>query len=166
MTEPTTGLATEPATGPATEQPPLDNKLLGLIAGTTHGVLATIAADGRPQLSNVLYIWDAEERVARISTTADRVKARNLRRDPRAALHVAGRQFWQFAVAEGPVTLSEVAAEPGDDASRELLAVHAGLYGKQDEDDFYRQMIAARRLVVRLHVRRVYGIALDKPPGT
>jgi PPOX class probable F420-dependent enzyme len=65
-----------------TENPPLDEKLLGLVAGTRQGVLATIAADGRPQLSNVLYVWDAGQRVARISTTADRVKARNLRRDP------------------------------------------------------------------------------------
>lgn len=144
----------------------LDDKLLSLIAGTRNGVLATIAADGRPQLSNVLYVWDPDERVARISTTADRVKARNLRRDPRAALHVTGVHFWQFAVAEGPATLSAVAAEPGDVANRELLAMHAVHYGQLDEDDFYRQMIAARRLVVRLHVRHVYGIALDKPPGT
>jgi hypothetical protein len=35
-----------------------------------------------------------------------------------------------------------------------------------DEAGFDRQMIAARRLVIRLHVRHVYGIALDKPPGT
>jgi PPOX class probable F420-dependent enzyme len=92
-------------------------------------VLATIAADGRPQLSNVLCAWDARERVARISTTADRVKARNLRRDPRAALHVTGRHFWPYAVGEGPATLSGIAAEPGDEASRELLAVHSGLRG-------------------------------------
>jgi PPOX class probable F420-dependent enzyme len=129
-------------------------------------VLATIAADGRPQLSNVLYVWDAGERVARISTTADRAKARNLSRDPRAALHVSGGHFWQYAVADGPVTLSDVASEPGDEATRELLAMHAVHLGAQDEDDFFGKMIAAGRLVVRLHVRRVYGIKLDKPPGT
>jgi PPOX class probable F420-dependent enzyme len=144
---------------------PLDDKLLGIIAGHRQGVLATVAADGRPQLSNVLYVWDAAEQVARISTTADRVKARNVSRDPRAALHVSGRHFWQYAVADGRVTLSRVAAEPGDAASRELLATHAVHYGELDEDDFYRQMIAARRVVVRLHVQRVYGIYLDKPPG-
>ena len=149
-----------------TESPPLDGKLLGIVAGSRQGVLATIAADGRPQLSNVLYVWDAGERVARISTTADRVKARNLGRDHRAALHVTGRHFWQYAVAEGAVTLSEVAAEPGDEASRELLAVHSVFYGTQDdEDDFSKKMIAARRLVIRLHARRFYGISLDEPPG-
>lgn len=31
---------------------------------------------------------------------------------------------------------------------------------------FAASMIAARRLVLRLHVGRVYGIALDKPQGT
>jgi PPOX class probable F420-dependent enzyme len=143
-----------------------DDKLLGLIAASRQGVLATIAADGRPQLSNVLYAWDPAERIARISTTADRVKARNVRRDPRAALHVSGDHFWRFAVADSAVTLSEVAAEPGDEATRELLAVHRGHYGALNEDDFYPRMIAARRLVIRLHVNHIYGIALDKPPGT
>ncbi len=145
---------------------PLDDKLLGIIAGSRQGVLATIAADGRPQLSNVLYVWDAGERVARISTTADRAKARNLSRDPRAALHVSGGHFWQYVVADGPVTLSDVASEPGDEATRELLAMHAVHFGAQDEEDFFGKMIAAGRLVVRLHVQRVYGIKLDKPPGT
>ena len=143
----------------------LDAKLLGLVASHRQGVLATVAADGRPQLSNVLYVWDAERRTARISTTADRAKAANLRRDPRAALHVPGRHFWQFAVAEGPVTLADVAAEPGDPATRELLELHGAFYGKPGEDTFFQQMIAGRRLVVRLHVHRVYGVFLDNPPG-
>ena len=144
-----------------------DERLLGLVAdpGRRQGVLATVAADGRPQLSNVLYVWDADERTARISTTADRAKARNVRRDPRAALHVSGDHFWQYAVAEGAVTVSDVAAARGDAAVRELLAVHTVFYGPLDEEAFAQQMIAARRLVVRLHVSRVYGIALESPPG-
>jgi PPOX class probable F420-dependent enzyme len=149
-----------------TEPRAFDEKLLAIITGQRQGVLATIAADGRPQLSNVLYVWDDAERVARISTTADRVKARNLRRDPRAALHVSGGHFWQYAVADSAVTLSERAAQPGDEAVRELQAMHAEHYGEQDEVQFAAQMIAARRLVVRLHVRRVYGVALDQPPGS
>jgi PPOX class probable F420-dependent enzyme len=147
-----------------TENPP-DDKLLGLIETSRQGVLATIAADGRPQLSNVLYLWDAAERIARISTTADRAKARNVLRDPRAALHVSGDHFWQYAVAEGAVTVSAVAAEPGDEACRELLATHSAFFGALDEDEFYPQMIAARRIVIRLHVGRVYGIAMESPPG-
>jgi PPOX class probable F420-dependent enzyme len=145
--------------------PSADDKLLQLIAGSRQAVLATIAADGRPQLSNVLYVWDAAERIARISTTADRAKARNVQRDPRAALHVPGDHFWQYAVGEGVVTVSEVAAEPGDEASRELTDMHSVFYGAVDEDEFIARMIAAQRLVIRLHVERVYGVFLDSPPG-
>jgi hypothetical protein len=58
-----------------------------------------------------------------------------------------------------------VATRPGDDASRELLEVHSVFYDSLDEDEFYAQMVESRRLVIRLHVRRVYGILLDRPPG-
>jgi hypothetical protein len=56
--------------------------LVQLIAAGRHGVLATIKPSGHPYMSNVLYVWDEENQIARISTTARRLKARNLRRDP------------------------------------------------------------------------------------
>jgi PPOX class probable F420-dependent enzyme len=91
-------------------------------------VLATIKRDGRPQLSNVLYTADSDTRIVRISTTADRVKARNLARDPRASLHVGGDDFWQFAVADGSVVLSAISTTPADAAGMELFAVHSHFY--------------------------------------
>jgi PPOX class probable F420-dependent enzyme len=141
--------------------------LLDLIAANRQGILAGITRAGYPHLTNVLYVWDPARRIARVSTTADRVKGRILRRDPRAALHVPGAHFWSFAVGEGDAELSAVAETPGDEASSELLQVHASFYGEiKDPDAFYRQMVEAKRLVVRLHVNRVYGVLLDKPPGT
>jgi PPOX class probable F420-dependent enzyme len=135
-----------------------EKDLWQLVMSQREGVLATVARDGRPQLSNVLYIPDADTRVVRMSTTADRVKAQNLARDPRAALHVSGQDFWHYAVAEGDVTLSGVASVPGDDACRELVEVHAAFYGEQDADAAYPDLIAARRLVVRLQVGHLYGV--------
>lgn len=148
-----------------------EDDLWQLVEGERQGVLATVAGNGRPQLSNVLYIPDAGGRVVRMSTTADRVKARNLGRDPRAALHVAGRDFWHYAVAEGSVTMSAVASASGDEACRELLAAHSALYGELDPDAFYPEMIAARRLIVRLRVTHLYGVMTTAgrrplpPPG-
>ena len=46
-----------------------DDKLLALISGNSLGVLATIKADGRPQLSNVSYHFDPREVVVRVSIT-------------------------------------------------------------------------------------------------
>lgn len=142
-----------------------ERQLLELIANNHEGVLAAVTRAGYPHLTNVLYVWDAAERVARVSTTADRVKGRILRRDTRAALHVAGPHFWSYAAAECDAETSDVASTPGDDACRELLGVHSAFHGGQDEAAFFRQMIEARRLVVRLRVRRLHGVVLDEPPG-
>jgi PPOX class probable F420-dependent enzyme len=137
---------------------PRDPALWQLVFDGQQGVLATIAHDGLPQLTNILYVGDRETRTVRISTTADRVKYRNLTRDPRAVLHVAGDNFWAFAVASGPVSLSAVAAEPGDEACRELLSLHSSFYDDLHPDAFYAEMIANRRVVMRLGVERVTGI--------
>lgn len=133
-------------------------ELWELVTRRQQGVLATIKADGAPQLTNVLYVADPATRVVRVSTTADRAKGRNLARDPRAALHVSGEDFWHYAVAEGPVTLSEVASLPGDDAIGELLDVHSSFYGEIDRAAFDEEMITNRRLVVRLQVTHLYGV--------
>lgn len=135
-----------------------EESLWRLLVARRQGVLATINADGTPQLSNVLYVVDDEHRVIRISTTADRVKSRNLARDPRAALHVLGEDFWQYAVAEGDVSLSAVAATPGDVATAELFDVHSTYYGDLDRAAFDLEMIEHKRLIARLHVDHLYGI--------
>ena len=137
---------------------PTDSQLWGLVAERRQGVLATIRRDGRPQPSSVLYLPETSTRSVRISTTADRLKARNLARDPRAALHVVGDDFWNYAVAEGTATLSAVATTPGDDACQALLRVHTAFYGIPEQDAFYRDMIAARRLIVHLHVDHLFGV--------
>ena len=142
-----------------------EQQLLQIIASNSQGVLAAVTRAGYPHLTNVLYVWDGQERIARVSTTADRVKGRILRRDPRAALHVSGPHFWSYAVAECDAETSEVAMTPGDPASRELLGVHSAFYGELDEDALFGRLIDERRLVVRLRVRRLYGVVLANPPG-
>jgi PPOX class probable F420-dependent enzyme len=135
-----------------------ERELWELVASRRQAILATVNPDGLPQLSNVLYVPQAGGRSVRISTTADRRKARNLARDARAVLHVSGDDFWAFAVAEGQATLSPVATEAGDEACQELLSVHTAFYGTFEHDAFFADMVANRRLVVRLDLTRVYGI--------
>src|ERR1700694_5171444 len=141
-----------------------EQQLLEIIASSHQGILAAVTRAGYPHLTNVLYVWNGEERIARVSTTADRVKGRILQRDPHAALHVSGAHFWSYAVAECDARTSAVATTPGDEATRELLEVHSAFYGELDEQDFFEQMIKARRLVVRLIARRFYGVIVDDPP--
>jgi PPOX class probable F420-dependent enzyme len=146
---------------------PDEQQLLNLIANNSQGILAGVTRAGYPHLTNILYVWNPAERTASVSTTADRVKARILRRDPHAALHVPGSHFWSYAVAEGDASVSDVATSPGDETCRELLEVHSAFYGNiADEAAFFAQMIEAGRLVVHLQVKRLYGVLLDQPPGT
>ncbi|MGV4981166.1 PPOX class F420-dependent oxidoreductase [Streptomyces sp. NRAIS4] len=135
--------------------------LSDLLAKQQFGTLATVKQSGHPHLTTMLYTWEPESRIVRLSTTADRVKAKHLRRDPRAALHVQGGDVWSFAVAEGTAEVSEITTVPGDAVGRELLAMIPPAAKPEDEDAFLRQQVAERRIVIRLRVERLYGTALD-----
>jgi PPOX class probable F420-dependent enzyme len=128
------------------------------VRANRNGVLTTIRKDGRPQLSNIVYAVDAAGTI-RISVTASRAKTKNLQRDPRAALYVVGADFWSYAVVDGPVTLSPVAAAPNDAAVDELVDLYRSLAGEHDDwDDYRRTMVADGRLVVRIIPTSAYGM--------
>src|SRR4051812_14724026 len=131
---------------------------MDFIRGERQGVLTTIRRDGRPQLSNIVYAVD-DAGTIRISVTASRAKTKNLQRDPRAALYVVGTDFWSYAVVDGPVELTPVAATPDDATVDELVELYRTLGGEHDDwDDYRRAMVAAGRLVVRLTPTSAYGM--------
>jgi len=135
-----------------------DPRMLGVVAEHRWGVLATVKRDGRPQLSNVGYAFDAAEGLVRVSVTADRAKTRNLERDPRVTLHVASRNFWTWVAVEGTAELTPVAADPHDATVEELITYYRGVSGEHDDWDEYRSaMVADRRLVVRFRPEHAYG---------
>jgi len=122
-----------------------------------QSTLVTLRSDGRPQLSNVLHAVGADG-VVRISTTTDRAKVANMRRTPWAALHVNGETFWGYAVLEGDVTLSEVAADLHDATVEELVELYRSISGEHDDwDDYRAAMVRDRRVVVRFTPTRAYG---------
>lgn len=136
-----------------------DEGLLDLLSGGRIGVLATIKRDGRPQMSNVMYGFDRPRGLIRVSVTDDRAKTANLRRDPRASLQVSAQGGWAYVVAEVRAELTPVAAQPDDSTVEELIDLYRTLQGEHpDWDDFRGAMVADRRLVLRLHLERVYGI--------
>lgn len=139
-----------------------DDKLLALIGGNSLGVLATLKRDGRPQLSNVTYYFDARTVTIQVSVTEPRAKTRNLRRDPRASLHVTSDDGWAYAVAEGDAVLTPPAAAPDDDTVEALIALYRNVAGEHpDWDDYRRAMVDDRRVLLTLPVTHLYGM----PPG-
>ena len=131
------------------------------LADVRQAVLITLKRDGRPQSSNIVAAVGADG-IVRISITADRAKYPNLTRDPRASLHVNRADFWAYAVIEGAVELSPGAADPGDATVDELVELYRSLSGEHPNWDEYRAaMVRDRRLVVRLHPERAYGMWPD-----
>jgi PPOX class probable F420-dependent enzyme len=139
-----------------------DDKLLALLSGNSLGVLATIKRDGRPQLSNVSYWFDKQKLAIQASITESRAKTRNLRRDPRASIHVSSDDGWSYAVAEGDASLTPPAAAPDDDTVEALIALYRNIAGEHpDWDDYRRAMVDDRRVVLTIPIAHVYGM----PPG-
>ncbi|OEV29358.1 pyridoxamine 5'-phosphate oxidase [Streptomyces nanshensis] len=140
----------------------LSEEALSELLGARHfSVLATGRRSGHPHLTTMVHSWDPEARIVRFFTTADRVKVRHLRRDPRAAVHVQGGDVWTFAVAEGEAEVSEITTVPGDAIGLEVLAMLPESMRPADERAFLEQLVDERRVVIRLRVDRMYGTALD-----
>jgi PPOX class probable F420-dependent enzyme len=137
-----------PATGP----------LLDLLKQQKNGVLVTLKKDGRPQLSNVTFIYDESTRYIRVSATDSRAKTRNLRRDPRASFYVTTPDLGAYLVAEGEAELTPVAADPHDATVDELVELYRAVAGEHPDWEEYRAaMVNDGRLVIRLRVERAYG---------
>ena len=113
------------------------------------GVLITIRADGRPQSSDIVYYVDGD--TFSISATADRAKTANLRRDPRAVLHVSDEKAWSYVSLDGTVELTSATASSDDATSDALVGYYERVAGSPHPDwDEYRQaMIDERRLMAR-----------------
>jgi PPOX class probable F420-dependent enzyme len=133
-------------------------KALDFVRARNHGVLTTIRANGRPQLSNILYV-PGDGDTFRISITDSRAKTANMRRDPRVSLYVPCDNFWQYVVLEATAELAPVAADPHDDTVDLLVAYYRAGSGEHPDWDEYRaSMVADGRLIATLHPERSYGL--------
>ena len=118
-------------------------------------VMATLKPDGRPQLSLVRpWIHDG---LVEVSLTDRRIKTRNLRADPRAALITTSDDDEQFIVAEGRAELTPVSETPGDATGQRLSALYRAVAGEHpDWDDYHKAMVDDRRLVARITIEHTY----------
>lgn len=119
-----------------------------------HGVLSTLLPDGRPHPTPI--VFDHRDGVAEFSMTWARVKAKNLRRDPRATLCVLPEEgFYPYLCAEGEAALVE------DPEGRLNLDLYQRITGKGPDDvaEYLQAMKDEGRLVARLRVMRMYPLA-------
>ena len=129
-----------------------------LLAESRLGVLATIKADGRPQLSPVTPFYDRDAGLLHVSMTEGRAKTTNLRRDPRATLEVTSADGWGWATVEGVATLVGPGTDPNGPEVDALVGYYRAAAGEHpDWDDFRAAMVRDRRVLMTMRVQRVYG---------
>ena len=132
-----------------------------LLAESRLGVLATIKADGRPQLSPVMPFYDQAEGVIHVSMRADLAKTANLRRDPRATLEVTRHDGRAWATAEGTATLTGPGRDTAAPEVQALVDYYRLAAGEHPDWDEYRSaMVADRRVLMTMTVDNVYGAAI------
>jgi PPOX class probable F420-dependent enzyme len=115
------------------------------------GVFTTMGADGQPQSS---LVWvDADGECARVNTTLERQKGRNMRADPKVSLLVVDpTDTARFIQIRGDAELgSDGAVEHLDTLTRKYTR-HPCYYGHVYP---LAQRARETRVIVRIHARRI-----------
>jgi PPOX class probable F420-dependent enzyme len=120
------------------------------IAKNHRAVMATFRKDGRPALSPVTTVVDAEGRVV-VSTRETAIKVKHVRRDPRVALCVMNDGFYgDWVQVEGTAEIIEL-----PEAMDLLIDYYRRASGEHpDWDDYRAAMERDKRVVVRFEIER------------
>ena len=125
-----------------------------LVEGTRTGKLAVTRKNGMPHVVPIWFVLDGDDVV---STTGESVvKAKALRRDPRAALCVdLEAPPYNFVTIEGTVQLSDDL----DEMLKWATKIGARYMGADRAEEFGRRNAVVGEIMVRLTPERVIAIA-------
>lgn len=116
--------------------------------------ITSLRKDGSPTTSVVFYALDGDDIL--FSTTADRLKAKTLRNDPRAAVTVLDEGApYRFVSIEGPATVEDQDIIPGHIAINRVMRAAPDWQPPEGYAETLRQQ---GRVIVRISPRRVSGV--------
>jgi PPOX class probable F420-dependent enzyme len=132
----------------------LDPDVRALLDQPLSADLATLNADGSPQLSIVWHERRGDEVV--INTTAQRVKARNMDRDPRVALLVGDPA--RYARLDGVASVVATGAQ----ALADIRALAVRYEGEEHAERETRDVWSKQdRVTYSIAIKRVYRYGFD-----
>lgn len=139
----------------------LTETAMAFIESNASGAMVTVGDDGRPKIARVsVGVVDGQ---VLSSGTADRVRTRRLRRDPRCTLMVFGAKgHWLGLETTVTIIDDETAAGLNLRLARAIQQRPTGplwWLGDQelDDDAFIAEMVRDHRLVYRFTIDRCYG---------
>jgi PPOX class probable F420-dependent enzyme len=131
---------------------------LDLLTRPIHGVLTTMMPDGQPQSSLVWCDYDGE--CARVNTTAERQKGRNMRANPRVTLLIVDPDDTaRFIEIRGLAQLIEDGTIEHLDAITRQYTAHPRYYGYVYP---HEQQARETRLICRIRATRITLDAIHK----
>ncbi|MFN8485586.1 MAG: PPOX class F420-dependent oxidoreductase [Anaerolineae bacterium] len=131
---------------------------LDLLTHPIHGVLTTMMPDGQPQSSLVWCDYDGE--CARVNTTAERQKGRNMLRNPRVTLLIVDPDDTaRYLEIRGEVELVRDGAITHLDEITRAYTAHPQYYGYIYPEE---QRDRETRLLCRIHPTKLTVDAIHK----
>lgn len=125
-----------------------------------RGVLTCFRKNGMPQLS-IITCGPYRDGVA-FSTTADRAKLLNLKRDPRCSLMISKEDWWGYVVLEGKATILSPDNTPADELRDALREVYKAATNTEHDNwpEYDQAMISDNRAAVIVVPEHIYGTAV------
>jgi PPOX class probable F420-dependent enzyme len=130
----------------------VEQRVKDFLEGHHSAVMTTLKKDGTPHVARIGIglvegeLWS--------SGTADRVRTKHLRRDPRSTLFVwdpADSQHWLGLEAKVDIL-------DGPERVEQNLALYRVLAGEPDDLEEYKQaMVSEKRLIYRFNIEKSYG---------
>jgi PPOX class probable F420-dependent enzyme len=131
-----------------------DERRAFLHEGTRTGKLATVRHDGRPHVVPIWFVLDGDDIV--LTTGADTVKGRNIRRDGRVSLCVDDESPpYSFVMVEGEATVGE----DRDELLRWATRLGGRYMGEDRAEEFGRRNAVAGELLVRVRPANIVARA-------
>ena len=130
----------------------MEQRVKDFLEDNHSAVMTTLKKDGTPHVARVGIglvegeLWS--------SGTADRLRTKHLRRDPRSTLFV-----WDPGDPQHWVGLeTKVDILDGPERVEQNLALYRVLAGEPDDlEEYKRAMVADKRLIYRFNIERSYG---------
>jgi PPOX class probable F420-dependent enzyme len=129
----------------------MDDETREFLEKNHSAVMTTTKADGMPHVARVGVglvdgkLWS--------SGTKGRVRTQHLRRDPRSALCVVGKDGYSWLGIEASVNILD-----GPDAPQLNLALYRVLAGEpEDIDEYLEAMVREERLIYEFEILKTYG---------
>ena len=137
----------------------IPDKVREFATQTHRGVLTTFRRNGAAQMS-IISCGPYREGIA-FTVTEDRVKLKNLRRNPRCTLLVSQESWWGFVVLEGR---AEILSADNTDPEEFCLALRDAYRATSGEEhpnweEYDQAMRDDRRSVIIVVPERIYGTA-------